>query len=103
MTRRPPVLVSKEGAGAVDFEEPNIRIVAPNITSDPETGIGNWSDDAIARAIREGIAAEGSALIPVMPYEHFRHLSDEDLASVVVFLRSLAPAHSDLPPSRRPA
>ena len=61
----PPVLLSKEGAGAVLFEEGDFRIVAPNITSDPETGIGKWSDDAIARAIREGIAADGSVLFPV--------------------------------------
>jgi mono/diheme cytochrome c family protein len=98
----PPVLLSREGAGAVLFEDASIRLVAPNITSDPETGLGRWSDDAIARAIREGIAADGSALIPIMPYDHFRHLSDEDLASVVVFLRSLAPVHTDLPPARVP-
>ena len=83
----PPVLLSKEGAGSVLYEEGNFRLVAPNITSDPETGLGKWSDDAIARAIREGIAADGSPLFPVMPYEHFHHLSDEDMASVVVFLR----------------
>jgi mono/diheme cytochrome c family protein len=98
----PPVLLSKEGAGAVLYEEGIFRIVAPNITSDPETGLGKWSDDAIARAIREGIAADGSALFPVMPYEHFRELSDEDLASIVVFLRSLPPVHSDLPPAKIP-
>jgi mono/diheme cytochrome c family protein len=93
----PPVRLSQEGSGTIFFEQGAFRIVAPNITSDPETGIGNWSDDAIARAIREGIAADGSALLPVMPYEHFRHLSDEDLASIVVFLRSLPAAHSQLP------
>ena len=98
----PPVLLSKEGSGQVLFEEGGLRLIAPNITSDPETGIGKWSDDAIARAIREGIAADGSTLFPVMPYEQFRHLSDEDLASIVVFLRSLPPAHSDLPPNKIP-
>lgn len=98
----PPVLASKEGSGQVLFEEGNFRIVAPNITSDPETGIGKWSDDAIARAIREGIAADGSTLFPLMPYEHFRDLSDEDLASVVVFLRSVPAAHSNLPPAKIP-
>ncbi len=98
----PPVLLSKEGAGSVLFEEGNIRLVAPNITSDPETGLGRWSDDAIARAIREGIAADGSALFPVMPYEHFHHLSDEDLASVVVFLRTVPAVHSQLPVSKIP-
>ncbi|MGA2135352.1 MAG: c-type cytochrome [Bryobacteraceae bacterium] len=101
-TADPPVLVSKEGAGAVLYEDASVRVIAANITSDPETGLGRWSDDAIARAIREGIGLDGSALIPIMPYEHFRHLSDEDLASVVVFLRSLAPVHSDLPPSKLP-
>jgi mono/diheme cytochrome c family protein len=98
----PPALLSKEGAGEVLFEEGQIRIVVPNITSDPETGLGKWSDDAIARAIREGIADDGHALFPVMPYEKFRHLSDEDLASVVVFVRSLPPVRSDLPPSKIP-
>jgi mono/diheme cytochrome c family protein len=98
----PPALASKEGSGQVLFEEGGFRIVAPNITSDPETGIGKWSDDAIARAIREGIAADGSTLFPIMPYEHFRDLSDEDLASIVVLIRSLPPAHSDLPPDKIP-
>jgi mono/diheme cytochrome c family protein len=98
----PPVLAAKEGSGQVLFEEGGLRIIAPNITSDPETGIGKWSDDAIARAIREGIAADGTTLFPAMPYEHFRHLSDEDLASIVVFIRSLPPAHSDLPPNKIP-
>jgi mono/diheme cytochrome c family protein len=98
----PPVLAAKEGSGQVLFEEGGFRLVAPNITSDPETGIGKWSDDAIARAIREGIAVDGSTLFPVMPYEHFRDLSDEDLASIVVFLRSLPAAHSDLPANKIP-
>src|ERR1700693_560651 len=98
----PPVLLSKEGAGSVLYEEGSARLVAPNITSDPETGIGKWSDDAIARAIREGIAADGHALFPIMPYELFRHLSDEDVASIVIFLRSLPPVHSELPPANIP-
>ena len=100
----PPALLSKEGAGAVLFEsaEAGVRIVGPNLTSDPETGLGKWSDDAIARAIREGIADDGHALFPLMPYEHFRIMSDEDLASVVVFLRSLPPVRNELPPAKIP-
>jgi mono/diheme cytochrome c family protein len=98
----PPVLLSKEGAGTVFYEGGGFRIVAPNITSDPETGLGKWSDDAIARAIREGIGNDGQALFPGMPYEHFRNMSDEDLASVVVFIRSLPPVRSELPPTKIP-
>ena len=98
----PPVLLSKEGAGQVLYDKDGFRFVAPNITSDPETGIGKWTDDAIARAIREGIAADGSTLLPVMPYGLFRRMSDEDLASVVVFIRRLPPVHNELPPTRIP-
>jgi mono/diheme cytochrome c family protein len=73
------------------------RIVAPNLTPDLEAGAGTWSDDALARAIREGIGHDGRALFPMMPYEHFRSLPDEDVASIVVYLRSLAPVRSPLP------
>ncbi|HZP17381.1 MAG TPA: hypothetical protein VFB00_05420 [Terriglobales bacterium] len=76
------------------------RIVAPNITPDQETGIGNWTDDMVARAIREGIGHDGRALFPLMPYQIFRYLPDEDLASVVVYLRSLPPVKNPLPPTQ---
>ena len=73
------------------------HVVGPNLTPDVETGAGTWCDDQLARAIREGIGHDGRALFPMMPYEDFRHMSDEDLASVVVYLRSLAPAvHAEL-------
>jgi mono/diheme cytochrome c family protein len=72
-------------------------VEAPNITPDPETGIGKWSDDAIARAIQEGISNNGRALFPIMPYLHFRNLDSEDLASIVVFLRSIPPVTHAMP------
>jgi len=73
------------------------RIVAPNLTPDKETGAGTWTDDQLARAIREGVGHDGRALFPMMPYDNFRHMSDEDLASIVVFLRSLPPVRHALP------
>jgi mono/diheme cytochrome c family protein len=75
-------------------------VEAPNITPDPETGIGNWSDDAIARAIQEGVSADGRALFPIMPYLHFRNLDNEDLASIVVYLRSIPPVKHTVPRSK---
>ncbi len=72
-------------------------VEAPNITPDPETGIGKWSDDAIARAIQEGISNNGRALFPIMPYVHFRNLDSEDLASIVVYLRSIPPVKHAMP------
>jgi mono/diheme cytochrome c family protein len=77
-------------------------VTAPNLTPDPETGIGTWSDDALARAIREGIGHDGRTLFPIMPYERFRHMTDEDLASIVVYLRTLPAVRNPLPKSNVP-
>lgn len=92
------ILPGMDGAGEI-FPEDDLpgRIVASNLTPDPETGTGKWTDDQFARAIREGIGHDGRALFPMMPYLHFRQLPDEDLASVVVYLRSLAPVRNPLP------
>lgn len=76
--------------------------VVPNLTPDLETGIGRLSDDQLARAIREGVSPDGKALMPMMPYRHFRNMSDEDLASVIVFLRSLAAVRHVLPARQIP-
>jgi mono/diheme cytochrome c family protein len=75
------------------------KVYAPNISPDPETGAGNWSDDQLARAIREGIGHDGRALFPLMPYPDFRTLSDEDLASIIVYLRSVPPVRIQQPPT----
>jgi len=96
-----PVLPGMEGAGEVMplYDLPG-RVVAPNITPDGETGVGNWTDDELARAIREGIGHDGRALFPLMPYRKYRSLSDEDLASIIVYLRSVAPVHHQLPSTK---
>jgi len=97
-----PMIPGMEGAGQ-DFALlkglPG-HLIAPNLTPDRETGAGNWSDDALARAIREGVSHDGRALFPLMPYIDFRHLSDEDLASIVVYLRSLLPVKNPLAASQ---
>ena len=72
------------------------HVVAPNISPDPEAGAATWTDDQLARAIREGIGHDGRALFPMMPYEDFRQMSDEDVGSIVVYLRSLPAVHNHL-------
>jgi mono/diheme cytochrome c family protein len=76
------------------------HIVVPNITPDKETGAGNWTDDQIARAIREGIKHDDTTLFPLMPYMLYKNLSDEDLALVLVYLRSIPPLRNPLPASK---
>jgi mono/diheme cytochrome c family protein len=89
------------GQGGFAFDEklgfPG-SVCAQNITPDPETGLGQWTDGEIMRAIREGVAKDGHALFPMMPYESFRDMSDEDVRSVVVYLRSLKPIKKQTPP-----
>lgn len=96
-----PVFQNK-GAGQVMINQGGLLVAAPNITPDMETGAGSWTDDQFARAIREGIGHDGRALFPLMPYSLFRHLTDEDLASIIVYIRSLPPVHNELPKRKIP-
>jgi len=78
-------------AGGTVFEEKPFTARAPNITQDKDTGIGAWTDAQIAKAVREGIRPDGSPIGPPMPFEHYRHISDIDLAAVVAYLRTVKP------------
>jgi len=97
-----PPVAGKEGSEHVWSDQDLPWLVAPNITPDKETGAGNWSDDTLARAIREGIGHDGRALFPLMPYPHYNQLSDEDLASVIVYLRTVPAVRNQLPTTKVP-
>jgi mono/diheme cytochrome c family protein len=88
-----PAKQGLEGAGwdvpAAENHMPG-RVFASNITPDAETGLGAVSDDAIARAVREGVGHDGRALF-MMPWENFRGLSDDDVGALIAYLRTLAP------------
>ncbi len=73
------------------------RLCIRNITPDPETGLGNWTDGEIVRAVREGVSRNGEGLFPIMPYFIYRNVSDEDMNAVVAYLRSMKPQQSDWP------
>src|SRR5690554_956255 len=65
-------------AGGRAMESPFGTIYSTNITPDPETGIGNWSFEAFDRAMRRGIARDGTYLYPAFPYTYYTRLSAED-------------------------
>ena len=96
-----PPLPSMRGAGQEFPDELGLpgHIVARNITLDKETGIGNWTDGEIIRAVREGVSRDGSTMFPFMPYEYYRHMSDEDVHSLVAYLRALPPVNHRVPRS----
>jgi mono/diheme cytochrome c family protein len=95
-----PVDPATYGEGGLAFDQklgfPG-KVCAQNITQDMETGIGGWTDGEIMRAVREGVAKDGHALFPMMPYQGLRAMSDEDMRSVVVYLRSVKPVHKQTP------
>jgi mono/diheme cytochrome c family protein len=99
-TSRPlRVVDGKKGAGRVNPVNTvtGVQAIAPNITPDPETGAGRWTDEQFERAIRRGIGIDGRTLAPNMPYAFFNAMTDEDVASVVVYLRSIPAVRNKLP------
>ena len=79
---------------------------APNITPDADTGIGSWTDEQIAAAVRIGVNHKGSKLAPIMPYYFYNAMSDDDVKALIAFLRSQKPVSRQvlrLPPAREMA
>ena len=87
-------------AGGFQQEESFGTWITPNITPDPETGIGRWTDDEVIRAIREGRGRDGKTLGPPMPYDLYRRLADSDVKAMVAYLRTVAPVRNVVPRSR---
>ena len=89
-------LKDKKFAGGEIIKHADFTAVTPNITPDPRTGIGNWSDDQIALAIREGRRPDGRLLGPAMPSRSYRSLADEDVKAIVAYLRSVPPVDNPI-------
>lgn len=77
--------------GAGDVLDEQTPVIAPNLTPEPETGLGSWTDHEISRAIREGVGRSGERLRSDHPAAYYSVMSDEDVASIVTYLRSLKP------------
>jgi mono/diheme cytochrome c family protein len=90
----------KPYAGGYPLNTPFGTIYATNITPDPQTGIGGWSLEAFARAMRKGVSRDGHLLYPAFPYPHFTRMSDADIADLYAFIMSRAPVLANTPPNR---
>ncbi len=88
-----------ELAGGFKFDEPPFTAYASNITPDKDTGIGNWTDAQLIKAIREGIRPDGSIIGPPMPIVLYRGLSDNDAKAIVAYLRNIKPVKNEVPKS----
>jgi mono/diheme cytochrome c family protein len=80
--------------GGVLFDLPVGKVYSKNITPDSTTGIGKFTDAEIARALRYGVHANGTAVFDFMP---FHNTTDEDLTAIISFLRSQKPVRNEVP------
>lgn len=72
-------------------------VYAANLTPDPETGLGKWSKEEIAKAIRSGNRPDGRQLAVAMPWMNFSHLTDGDAMAIAAYLKSLPPVKHAVP------
>ena len=84
---------SKSLGGRLVEQSDAFTAIAPNIT--PGGRVSKWSDAELAKAIREGLRPDGSLIGPPMPFEVYRGISDDDLASVVAYLRTVPAVEND--------
>lgn len=81
---------SRPLAGAdVGFAYPGGVVYPPNLTSDRETGLGDWTDAQIAAAVRQGVSRDGRPLVPIMPWPSYSALTPDDTAALVAYLRTV--------------
>jgi mono/diheme cytochrome c family protein len=82
----------------VGFEIPGLGVFhGPNLTPDPESGLGNWTTGQIVAALQTGKRPDGRLLAPIMPWKAFANLTGEDATAVAVFLKSLPPVKNRVP------
>lgn len=79
-------------AGGRPLPTPFGTFYSPNITSDPATGIGRWTDEDFMRALREGVSPDGDHYFPAFPYPSFTRMTDQDMRDLKAYIFSLPPA-----------
>ena len=87
-------------AGGKYLETPFGPLSTPNITPDPETGIGKITDDQFYRVFHEGIGAGGEYLYPAMPYPWYTKVTRDDVLAIKAYLMTLKPVHSERLPNK---
>jgi cytochrome c5 len=76
-------------AGGLAFDTPFGTLYSPNITPDKKTGIGNWNNAQFFKAVREGIAPDGSYFYPAFPFPYYNKVTDQDLLDIRAYLNAI--------------
>jgi mono/diheme cytochrome c family protein len=81
-------------AGGRPIETPFGKLIAPNITPDPTTGIGAWTDDEFVNALTKGTGRHGMRLYPAMPYTYYTKLTRDDALAIRAYLNTIPAVHN---------
>jgi mono/diheme cytochrome c family protein len=95
-----PPTPGTEGAGGDIFDHsmgfPGV-FISSNITP---AGVGNWTDGELFRLITTGVKRDGTPIFPVMPYMNYGKMDEEDIKSVIAYIRTLEPVQTNHPASK---
>jgi len=89
-------------AGGRAIETPFGELLAPNITPDPLTGIGAWSDEEFIDAITKGIGRNGTHLYPAMPYTYYTKVTRDDALAIRAYLNTVPAVHNPVTADQLP-
>jgi mono/diheme cytochrome c family protein len=89
-------------AGGRAIETPFGLLVAPNITPDPQTGIGAWTDDEFVNALTKGTGRNGTRLYPAMPYTYYTKTSRDDVLAIRAYLNTMPAVHNAVTANQLP-
>jgi len=92
----------KPFAGGVALKTPFGTLVGPNITPDPDAGIGAWTDDQFVAALHDGRGRGGIRLFPAMPYPAYTKMTREDALAIRAYLQTIAPEPDKIEANRLP-
>jgi mono/diheme cytochrome c family protein len=90
-------VAGRELSGGLSWDEAAFKVTASNITPDPETGIGKWSDAEIKTLMRTGVRPNGVHVAAVMPTGFYEILTDGDLDAIVAYMRTVKPISNKVP------
>jgi len=81
-------------AGGLRLDTPFGYMLAPNITPDPETGIGRWTRDDFHRALHHGVNKRGQDMYPTMPYDFYTRVTRDDVDAIYAYLQTVKPVRN---------
>ena len=84
-------------SGGRPLKTPFGTFYSPNITPDPETGIGSWTDEEFVRALRDGVRPDEAHYFPVFPYPSYARMTKADMLDLKAYLFSLSPVRRNIP------